>query len=252
MATKTAVEAPRTNAWQIEPEKLILIDDEKSPLFDPRVNWPVDEGMVRDIMVNGVIEPVIIAKDGEALVVVDGRQRTKAAREANKRLAEAGKETIRVCCIIRRGCEADLFGVSISANEHRKDDSPLSKADKAQRLIAMGKTEAEVGISFGVTSATVKNWLVLSSLSAAVRKAVERGEITATAAAALAGLSVKEQGEKLEEMVAEGGKVTVARAKAKAKGTAPAKRMRGRKEILAKYEERPDWREALQWVLTGD
>lgn len=110
---KTAVEAPRTNAWLFDPEQLKLVTDESHHLYDPRIHLPIDEAMVKNIMVNGVIEPVIIAKEGQDVIVVDGRQRTKNAIEANKRLTAEGKEPVKVTCIIRRGDDASLFGVLI-------------------------------------------------------------------------------------------------------------------------------------------
>jgi ParB family transcriptional regulator, chromosome partitioning protein len=258
---KTAIDAPRTNAFLVHPDDLDIIAIKEHPLYDERAEWPVDEGMVKDIMVNGVIEPVVITKDGEGLVVVDGRQRVKSAREACKRLEAMGREPIRVTCIIRKGTENDLFGVSISANEHRKNDGPLVKADKATRLFNMGKSFDEISIAFGVSPQTIKNWMALNQVAPAVRSAVERGEVTATAAGALASLPKAEQLAKLEEMKTAGGKVTVERAKRAAKGdTGFAQKMRSRFEVAAKSREEfpgdteffKGYRAALLWVLGNE
>jgi len=258
MASKTAIDAPRTNAFMVEPERLVLVTDKEHPLYDPRVHDAPEESLIRNIMVYGVIEPVIVRTNGDAIEVVAGRQRVKASIEANKRLEAEGKEPLRVPCMVKRGQEADLFGVTISENEQRRDDTPLAKADKAQRLLNMGKTEEELAIAFGVSRQTVKNWLKLQELSAPVRKAVERGEIPATAAGELSGLSGEEQKKRLEEMKAAGGKVTVTRAKQAAKGekAVPGVRMKSRKEITetlnaantgSDYDK--GYTAALRWVL---
>lgn len=238
--SKTAIDAQRGTTFLLDPEAFVLVTDKGHPLYDPRVHDEPDENLVRNIMVYGVIEPVIVRKNGDAVEVVAGRQRVKAAMEANKRLAAQGSAAVvRVPCILRRGTEADLYGVTISENEQRREDTPLSRADKAQRLIAMGKTEAEAALAFGVSAQTVRNWLALLGLSAPVRRAVEVGEIPATAAGQLAGLSSDEQRERLEQMKAEGGRITVPRAKRAAKGgdSKPANRMRSRKEITQKLDD---------------
>lgn len=257
--SKTAIDAPRGNVFLLEPEKLVLVTETDHPLYDPRVHDDPEESLIRNIMVYGVIEPVIVRVNGDAVEVVAGRQRVKASIEANKRLYAEGKEKIRIPCIVRRGQEADLFGVTVSENEQRRDDNPLAKADKAQRLLNMGKTEEDVAIAFGVSTQTIKNWLKLQELSAPVRNAVERGEISATAAGELAGLSGEEQKARMEEMKAAGGKMTVTRAKKAAKGEKSAQgvRMKSRKEIEEElktpFDERDDYQKgyshALKWVI---
>ena len=251
---KTALKAPRTTAFMVQPEELTLVTEETHPLFDPRVHLKPDETLIRNIMVYGVLEPVLVRKNGDDIEVLAGRQRVKAAIEANRRLEAEGKVPLRVPCMVKRGQDADLFGVIVSENEQRLEDTPLARADKAQRLIDMGKTEAEAAIAFGVSIRTIKNWLALQDLCAPVRKAVERGQISATAAAELAGLARNEQRDRLEELKASGQAVTVERArKAASTGDTTAKpRMRTRKDINARLKDSEDTEEfqaALRWVL---
>ena len=258
---KTAIDAPRTNAWNVAPEDLTLITCKSHPQYDPRVEWPVDENLVKSIMAFGVKIAILIEKDGDALIVVDGRQRVKAALEANKRLEAEGKEKLRIKAFVERGSEADIFGVSIIANENRQDDTPLTRANKAQRLLNMGKTENEVAVAFGVSNQTVKNWLKLQGLSLSERHAVECGVITATAASELSELPKEKQKTKLDDMKAEGGKVTVARTRKAVKtGDAkPVARMQSRRAVeneltvpVAQEGTFKDgYRSALRWVLFG-
>ena len=118
----------------------------------------------------------------------------------------------------------------------------------------MGKTEAEVAIDFGVSQQTIKNWLALGDLSAPVRKAIEAGQIAASAGAQLTSLSREDQVARLEELKASGGKVTAERTRrAVSKGdTKKRLRMRSKQEITDRLEagkDSKDFLAALKWVL---
>jgi len=256
--SKQAFDAPRTNAWNLNPSELVLVEDVDHPLYDPRVFLPVDESLVRNIMVNGVIEPVIIARINQTTYVVDGRQRVKAALEANVRLEREGKEPIRVCCVCRRGTETDLFGVSISANENRQDDSPLGRANKAAKLMAMGRTEDEAAVAFGVTKQCINQWLKVLQCAPVVRRAVDEGAISASAAVELADLEADEQVKALEQLLdaddttKDGRKKKPTARKARAAAGKKNAHMKSRRAILQRLNEPrlpAQYRDALLWVL---
>lgn len=230
-----------------EPEALVLVEDEKHDLYDPRVHFPVDEAMVRNIMVHGVIEPILIRKNGEVrgkpiVEVVDGRQRVKNAIEANRRLEAEGKVPVRIPATPRRGELRDLVGVMVSANDMRKADNMLVRARKCAKLISLGWSEEEAAVAHGVSETTVRNWLALLEASVAVQKAVERAEIPLTVANKLAKLPMDEQPEALEKLRAEG---TTHGEKAQeaangATGRIPRPRMLGRStltKLLGRFEK---------------
>ena len=190
---KTAFSAKRGSFFYLDPEDVLLLDDPSHPRYDSRVKMEIDEGMVRNIMMNGVIVPIVVRNTDGKPEATDGRQRVRCAREANRRLAKAGKELHKVKAVIRGGTDADLFGVAVSANEHRHDDTPLGQAENANKLLNMGHPEEDVATIFGVTEQTIKNWVKMLGLSAPVRKAVEAGKLSATAAIKLADVPAEEQ-----------------------------------------------------------
>lgn len=250
---KAAFKAKRSDMFRFDPDELVLVEDEDDFLSDSeRRKIPLEEleSLVRSIMVRGVIEPVVVTKRGDRPVVVDGRQRVKASREANRRLAAEGAQTVLVPCVLRTGDSKDLAAVSVAANEIRRAESVLARARKASRLLNLGLDEGEVADAFGVTTQAVKNWTALLSCSAPVLKAVERGQLAASAASKLAALTPTQQREALAA-----GKVTARDAQrkaAKASGRARAPRMRSRKEIEARLTAGADsaaFQEALEWVL---
>ena len=172
----------------MDPNDVVIIgldtdDGPEHPLYDERVKLKLDEGLVRNIMVHGVIEPITVTKDPDkrALVVV-GRQRVRCAREANKRLEAEGKVTISVPAMVRRGEQVGMYGVMVSENENRQDDNIITKARKGAKLLAMGMPHDIVATNLHVSSARFSAWLKLLELEPSLVKAVERGEVSVSIA----------------------------------------------------------------------
>jgi ParB family chromosome partitioning protein len=224
---RQALEGTRLNAFGMDPEDLVVVgfdtkDGPEHPLYDERVNLPLEESMVCNLMVHGVLEPVLVRKNGDVAEVVAGRRRVLHAREANKRLKKQGSELLRVPCFVKRGDDGALMGVSISENEIRRDDVLSAKADKLRRYLATGKSEKDAAVAFGVSHQTIKNWGKLSDLSREVVKAIENGDVPASAGYSLAELPRDEQREKLAELLKSGS--TTVRAAKSATKAAKAKR----------------------------
>jgi ParB family transcriptional regulator, chromosome partitioning protein len=184
-------------------DQLTLVTDEKHPLYDERVHLEPTEAMILNVMQYGVIEPVIVWKDPETrkTLIVDGRQRLKACREANKRIRKAGGEPHRISGITRRADAGTSVGLMISTNEQRIADTPLNLARKASRMLELGKTEAEVGVALGRAAGTVKNLIALLDAPAVVRHAVEQDKISISDGYKLAKLEPEEAKKKVEQLL---------------------------------------------------
>lgn len=154
---RATFEASRLNAFSFNPADLVLITDPRDPLYDARVLLPLKPEFIANIRAVGILQPALVRKglDGRA-IVVDGRQRVKAALAINE---ADGQETIKVPCVVRRGDEADAYTATVSANEHRQDDPVREKAAKAQRLAQLGRSEGDIAIAMGCSLATVKKYL---------------------------------------------------------------------------------------------
>jgi ParB family chromosome partitioning protein len=199
----------KRDAYMFDPDDLVLVTDEKSPLYDERVHLPVNESLVLNMLhapdgvPQGVLEPITAVRNSETgkIEVVVGRQRVKAAREANKRLRKKGLEPIRVPAMLRRTNAHGAMGILISENEHRQDDTPLGRAKKAQRYLDLGRDESEIAVLFGVSQASVKNMLSLLDAPAAVRNAVESGKISTSDGYKLSKLEPGEAKEKVAALI---------------------------------------------------
>lgn len=212
-ASRDALKAKgKTDVYYFDPADVVLVENEKSVLYDERVKNDFRESLVLNMMYapdsdgppQGVLKVLLGRRNPETgkVEIIDGRQRTKAAREANKRLKKQGAEPIRLPVLLRRASsDQRVMAMLISSNEHATEDSPLAKARKAQRYIDLGRDEKEVAALFGISPATVKNLLALLEAPAAVRSAVESGKISVSDGYRLARLEPAEAKGKVAELV---------------------------------------------------
>jgi ParB family chromosome partitioning protein len=216
--SRSALPGKRGTLIHVPVDDLSVITDKKHPLYDPRIEDALDPAFVANIASQGVQVPVLVAKikvDGVVSnVVIDGKQRLRAAREA-------GIETIPA--IIVKGDTHALFSLIVLTNENRREDTPLAKARKVARFIALYIEEAthqgaqpgdasvrkrskeQAALIFGTTSKTIDARLKLLDTAPAVQRAVEANRIGWWAASEFAGLPVEDQEKAIEELVAEGG-----------------------------------------------
>lgn len=195
---RTAVDAKRGTLFHCDPDQLTLITDPSHPLYDPRVKLPVPEWLIESVAAHGVVEPVIARKNGKLLEIVDGRQRYRAAVEANRRGA-----SVKVQTILRGEDDAEAAVTMIVTNEHRQDDDIVTKAKKAAHLLKHGHSPAAVCSAFRITKPTLKAWEAIGCLAPAVKEAIANGAIGATQAVKeLAGLTREEQPAALEKLLA--------------------------------------------------
>lgn len=278
---KTAIPgAQRATSFLVEPDELTIVgvdtdDGREHPLWDPRAELPLDEGLVQDIAEIGQLQDVLVRKNGPLIEVVAGRQRVRAIREINKRRAAKGDEPMRVRVTIRkpidrRSVDADMMSVKISENENRVDDDYIAKANNAERLLALGKTEAEVARRFGISEQSLRNLLALNELSDGVRAAVQQKKIGFIAAIELRDLTHKDQEETLSAVLSAGNtsaselqrmrRERKKKRNGKSNGEAAAPRAKPVKaKVLRKVADNeeflstldPQARDLLRWVL-GD
>jgi len=247
----------KSNVLFFDPDALTLVTDPAHPLYDERVNLPVSEEMVLNIMYQGVVQAITIAKNPETgdVEVAAGRQRVKAAREANRRLRERGDKPILVPALPRRATAKALAGVMVSENELRTADTPMGRARKMRQLLEQGYQEPDLVVLFGCSGETVRNTLALLDCTETVQQAVEGGKVTATHARQLAKLEPQAQREKAAELIAAGeGVKPHERARRQREVLASSKpRTRGRREIEARLAVANGlYADALRWVLGLD
>lgn len=212
----------RSQVFHINPHRALIagVDfGKEDPLyedtFDPRAHLPLDPEMQASIKMFGVREPVeVLVDDNDRIIVTGGRQRTRNSRVAWDELIAEGQPG-KLLPVIGARLTKDRLRLSALTNEvmnnHRMDDSVVMKAEKAIRMLSRGYTREQVAVAFKVKPTTVDDWEKIVGLSEPVRKAIDAGQVSPTAAAKLAGLTKDQQSGALQSMLSESGgkKVTV-------------------------------------------
>lgn len=263
--------AGRSDLFKLMPDQLVIVMDKAHPLYDERVTLPLPDWLVDSVIEHGILQNVLVRRNGHLFEVQDGRQRVRAAIEANKRLQKAGSDKlVLVPVTMRKDDDVTAAKVTVAANEHRQADPPVVKARKAQHLLDLGASEDDIARQFGITVPALKNMLKILDASAEVQHMVNEGQVPLTAATRIADLPRDEQKAAMEEIRAAGLNVTRASASKKVAAKKEARRtgspekaitLAPKRKVLAALAEAfaDDERERSQqmyylltWILTGE
>lgn len=195
-----------------DPNDVVIIgldteDDATHPLFDgPSNSRDLTENGVAYAYDHGISDPIFVVRDGDRVLVLKGRKRTKELREANAQRIAAGLTPWLLPTIIVPGSyeKNGMRRMRIVENWGLRNERTHSeRAREAQELLDHGEmTEEQVCDLLGIKKAQLKNHLALQNLGARATAAVDRGDLSPTAALPLTKLPVKEQNEKLDELIA--------------------------------------------------
>jgi ParB family chromosome partitioning protein len=248
----------RQDMQKYDPEVLEIVTDKTDALYDERINMPLDPTFIANVAHYGIIEPVVCAKRGvredgsPRIVVVAGRQRVRAAREANKNLREKGEQIVLVPCVMRRAEDGVLAEIAVSENEQRRDDTPIAKARKMQRLLDLGRSMADVCMAFGCAKQNVTVHLKLLETDASVQKALASGKVSLQAVrdeVLNPKLTHEQQAAKIPEIIA-GHKPTVS-GKLRRTSAAKAKGKPAKKSAPGMAQPKGLGRREVEWIAKG-
>jgi len=156
-------------------------------------------GLAQSIAECGVLQPVLVRRDGNAFVCLDGERRLRAAKRA-------GLTTVPVIIDDRELSAVDVTLRQLVVNSQREDLTPIERARAFDRLIQeSGWTAAEVARRIGFSEATVSRLTALLTLPDDVVKRVDAGEIPASTAYQIAIAGDGETQTRLANDVASGG-----------------------------------------------
>jgi ParB family chromosome partitioning protein len=178
--------------------------------------------LARSIAKTGLLQPVLVTREGERYRILAGERRVRAARQAG--LSE-------VPVLVREGvADRDHLLLALVENVQRRDLTALEEAEAYRHLREdFGLTQEDVADRVGKDRATVANALRLLKLAVPVREALESGKITAGHARALLGLSSAADQESLaKEIVRRGLSVRAVEARVLALGKGPGRRKKTR------------------------
>jgi len=253
----------RRSYFMYSPFECLLIGVDKHgsdhPKYDARVLLPLTlpklAATIKSIKKRGVRMPVAFTRDGKDIIIEEGRQRVRCAREAVRQLIEEGilpesaadpksKDAFKIPAIPwQGGDDREMYIIAREMNALRVDDDAQASADIAERLRGWGKSEAEIADHLGVTTQTLKEWSALKGARPSVRNAMKASKMSATAGAKLAKLSSAEQDTAVAKLLDGTQKPTVAAAKNQVRAAAgkgavetPAQKLKRVRDALADHD----------------
>ena len=141
------------------------------------------EELSNSIRTHGLIQPVVVQKDGDgSYFIIAGERRTRAS-------IMAGLEKIPV--VISDVKDENKLEVALIENIQREDLNPIEEALAYQAIISMGNlTQEELSLRVGKSRSTITNAIRLLQLPTEIQVALKEGKISTGQAKAL--LSVED------------------------------------------------------------
>lgn len=138
------------------------------------------EELAASIREHGVVEPILVRRDGARYRIVAGERRWRAAQRAGLREIPA---------IVREASDREAFEVALIENIQRADLNAIEEAEAYQALVTEhGLTQEALAGRVGKERSSVANALRLLRLPEDVRDAVRDGALDMGHARALLGL----------------------------------------------------------------
>lgn len=153
--------------------------------------------LTESIKEHGVIQPLIVRKNGAKYEIVAGERRWRAAKTAKLKT---------VPVIVREYDNAKMAEIALVENIQRHDLNAIEEAEGIKRLMnEFGFNQEQAAKKIGRSRTAVTNILRLLNLPASVREAVSRETLTMGQVRPLLSLENAQEQEKLARIIAEQG-----------------------------------------------
>jgi ParB family transcriptional regulator, chromosome partitioning protein len=140
--------------------------------------------LAASIKANGVIQPIIVRRQGNRFEIVAGERRWRAAQRAG---------LLKVPVVVRDVPDAKLLEMALIENIQRENLNPIDQAQAYRRLVEeLQMTQEQVANAVGKDRASVANYLRLLNLPEGVRARVADERLSMGHARALLALESDE------------------------------------------------------------
>lgn len=157
--------------------------------YQPREHFDEEtlDSLTNSVRELGVLQPLLVRKDGDGYELIAGERRWRAAKRA-------GLQDVPV--IVRAADDTASLEQALVENLHRQDLNALEEAAAYQQLVdEFDFTQAKVAKRVGKSRSAVANILRLLALPIAVQRYVSDGRLSAGHARAL--LSLEDESEQI-------------------------------------------------------
>lgn len=159
-------------------------------------NESIDD-LVGSIRQHGIIQPLIVTKEGDHFQLIAGERRFRAAERI-------GLPT--VPAIVRASRELEQLEIAIVENVQREDLNPIEEALAYQQLSdEFGLTQEEISQKVGKRRTTIANAMRILSLPPAMQQAIRDGRLTASHAKVLLTAVTPEERQTLFDQIVNQG-----------------------------------------------
>ena len=173
-------DTPRTGPLEVDVHR--LVPNEQQPRL--QIDEARLEELAASIRTNGVIQPILVRRDGDGYRIIAGERRWRAAQRAG---------LLKVPVVVRDvapGADKELLELAIVENVQRENLNPIDEALAYQRLIDKhGLTQEQVAAAVGKDRSSVANLLRLLRLPENVRTDLLSGALSMGHARALLALA---------------------------------------------------------------
>lgn len=150
--------------------------------------------LAESIKQHGVVQPLIVQRDGNTYKIVAGERRWRASRLA-------GLQNVPV--IIRDLSNKQVMEIALIENLQREDLNPIEEAEAYERLMEeFGMTQEEISATVGKSRPAIANSVRLLSLQDKIKSMVISGEISSGHARTILSIEDREtQLKAVEEVI---------------------------------------------------
>ena len=171
---------PRASTTEVDIDRLVPNRFQpRAQMDDARLN-----DLARSITANGVIQPIVVRRDGDRFHIIAGERRWRAAQKAG---------LMRVPVVVRdvaNGQDRSLLEMALVENIQRENLNPIDEALAYRRLSDEFRlTQEEIASAVGKDRASIANIQRLLRLPAEVQAEVASGTLSMGHARALLALA---------------------------------------------------------------
>lgn len=182
-------------------EQFIEIDiDSIDPSeYQPRTNFNTEklEELAQSIRENGIVQPLLVRRNGFRYQLISGERRWRASQMAGLK---------KVPAVVRDIPDEKVLELSLIENIQRENLNPIEEAQAFQKLIdVLGITQEEVAKRVGRDRTSITNYVRLLKLPKDIQELVEEERLSMGHARAILGLTTLDlQRQLAQEIISKG------------------------------------------------
>jgi ParB family chromosome partitioning protein len=154
------------------------------------------EALAKSITDNGVVQPVLVRRQGQRYELIAGERRWRAAQLAG---------LSRIPAVVREVADDQLLEFALVENLQREDLDPIEEASAYKKLMeAIGLTQEAIAERVGRDRSYITNYLRLLRLPTDIQKLVQDGKLSTGHARTILGLNDPDEQRRLSRKIIDG------------------------------------------------